>query len=320
MNVMTTAPTAGYITATGHYDLTNEEYHGNCCAGPSLSNSSIKALLADPSEYWRESPLNPQRVEREQKKAFNVGTTAHTMVLEPELVQETIAVIPNDMLASNGALSTKAAKTFLAEQTKLGRTVVKQAEWEAVCDMADEIRSNEVIMRALSGGLPEQSLIVKDEETGIFLKSRPDYMPTEDGRFIVDLKTTDRPMIGDWERTATVDLRYDMQAAMMLWATELVTGIRPAGVMFVVSCKQAPYRVAVRTIRPNSDTGRALLDAGWDDIRKGVNIFAECWDSQRWPSPWDSISDVTAPEWRMRQIEKQLEASSTSSPFGEIAA
>lgn len=312
------APAKPKISATGHYDLTNEEYHGDCCDGPSLSASSIKQLISDPSEYWLHSPLNPNRAPQKVNKAFNVGTAAHTMVLEPDLLAETIAVIPNDMLASNGALSTKAAKAFMAEQTELGRTVIKEDEWKAVCDMADAIRSNSVVMRAMAGTLNEQSLIVKDEEAGIYIKSRPDQMPQESGRFIVDLKTTDRENIGAWERTSMLDLRYDIQGAMMMWALEKVLGIKAAGVMYVVVCKQPPYRVAVRTLRASSYTGRALLDHGWLDIKQGVSTFLECWQTGVWPSPWDTVSDILPPDWYQRQVEKRLEESNYVSPFSEI--
>lgn len=303
------------ITATGHYDLTNEEYHGDCCDGPSLSASSIKQLVSDPSEYWLNSPLNPDRVKPKENKAFNVGTAAHTMVLEPELLGETISVIPNDILASNGALSTKAAKAFVAEQTDLGRTVIKESEWQAVCDMADAISANQVVMRAMAGTLNEQSLIVKDEEAGIYIKSRPDQMPQESGRFIVDLKTTDRTGIDAWERSSMVDLRYDIQGGLMLWSLEKVLGIKPAGVMYVVVCKEPPHRVAVRTLRIASDTGRALLDNGWLDVKQGVATFLECWETGVWPSPWDSVTDIIPPDWHMRRIEKRLENTSLVSPF-----
>lgn len=308
------------IEASGHYDLPNEVYHGDCCAGPSLSSTTIKQLLRDPADFWRESALNPDRVEREHKQAFNVGTAAHTMVLEPDLLADTIAVVPSEMLASNGALSTKAAKQFVADQTDLGRTVVKPDEWEAVCSMADAIRSHPVAMRAIRGGVIEQSLIVHDEDAGLFIKSRPDVMPVENGRFIVDLKTSALTDIDRWEKTALLDLGYGVQAALMMWALEKVTGVRAAGVMFVVVCKEAPHRVAIRTIRPDTESGRAILDNAWLDIRRAIAIFRECWASGEWPSKWDSVTDITPPDWHLRQIEKRLESEGYNSPFAEWAA
>lgn len=312
------APAKAKITATGHYDLTNEEYHGDCCDGPSLSASSIKQLVSDPAEYWLNSPLNPNRKKPKENKAFNVGTAAHTMVLEPELLGETISVIPNDILASNGALSTKAAKAFVAEQTELGRTVIKEDEWQAVCDMADAISDNQVVMRAMAGTLNEQSLIVRDDEAGVYIKSRPDQMPQDNGRFIVDLKTTDRTGIDAWEKSSMVDLRYDIQGALMIWSLEKVLGVKAAGVMYVVVCKEPPHRVAVRTLRPACPSGRVLLDHGWLDVKAGVATFAECFATGVWPSPWDSVRDISVPDWALRNAEKRLEGNPYSSPFASM--
>lgn len=316
--------TPAKITETGYYELSNEDYHGDCCAGPSISASSVKAILADPSEYWRTSPFNPDYKKPETKKQFSVGTTAHTMLLEPELIEDTIAVVPNDMLSSNGALSTKAAKAFVAEQEAAGRTVVKEAEWLAVCNMVEAVQDNDVAMRAIEDGLIEKSLIVKDEETGIFLKARPDVMPQESGRFIVDLKSCGRAEIAAWEKAASVDLRYDIQGAMMMNHTREVYNVEPAGVMYVVVCTEEPNRVAIRTIRPNTEVGLSMLDNGWLDIQKAKRIFAECLETGQWPSPWDKIADLVPPDWRLRQIEKRLQEESYSSRFaapllGEVA-
>lgn len=303
------------IAASGAYDLPNEIYHSDCCAGPSISPSSVKEILSDPSEYWRKSYLNPDAEPREGKQAFNVGTAAHTLVLEPELLHDTIAVVPGDYLASNGALSTKKAKEFVAEQTELGRTVIKPDEWDAVCSIADNVRAHPQVVRSLARGRVEQSLILKDDETGIFLKARPDFMPDESDRFIVDLKTTDRTDIAGWEKSALADLRYDIQAAVMMVVMREVTGIKPAGVLYIVTCKQPPYRVGVRVLRPASDIGRTLLDAGWADTLKAMRIFAECWQTATWPSPWDAVSDIAPPEFVMRQADRNIPRD-FESPFG----
>ena len=295
------------ISATGHYALSNEEYHGDCCDGPSISASSIKAILADPSEYWRFSPLNPDREAPKEKAAYNIGTALHTLVLEPEMAGETISVIPADHLASNGALTTNKAKAFVDAQRAAGRITLKPDEWETACVMAERVHNNELVARALRGGLVEQSLIVKDEATGIYLKSRPDHMPVENKRFILDLKTTDREEIGSWERTAIEDLNYHVQAGLSLWALQQVSGITAAGVLYVVVCKKPPHRVAVRMIRAQSETGADLLDAGWLDIEAALRIFAVCWETGDWPSPWDKVSDLQPSDWTMRTLRGRVQ-------------
>jgi hypothetical protein len=297
-------------------DMPNEVYHGDCCIGPSISASSVKAILSDPAEFWRTSAINQHAAEREVKQAFSVGTTAHTMVLEPELLAETIAVVPAEILASNGALSTKAAKEFVIDQTEAGRTVVTPDQWDAVCSMAENIKANGLVMRALEGGIIEPSLFVRDEETGLFMKSRPDVAPAESGRFIVDLKTTDHESIAAWEKAATVDLRYDIQGALMMNHVQKTMNVTAAGVMYVVSCKKEPHRVGVRVLRPNTESGQDLLATGWADILEAQRIFNACWSDGVFPSPWDSVSDLEPPEFRRRQIVRALEdAGYPETPF-----
>lgn len=290
------------ISETGLYDLEMDVYHGDCCAGPSISSSGLKQILIDPAVYWDTSALNPAARKVEAKRHFNIGTSAHLFLLEPHLIKEQISVIPSDMLASNGALSTKAAKAFVADQTELGRTVIKEEEWDMVCDMADRLSENETVSRALTDVVVEQSIILKDPNTGVFLKSRPDVMPTQSGRWIVDYKTTDYDDIRAWERQSTADVRLDVQAALQIWAVKEAAGIDPQGVMYVVQSKKPPHRVAIRVIRPGTD----LFNMGRVDLRRAINKFHACITTGQWPSEWDKVCDVTPPDFRLRQIEREL--------------
>ena len=305
------------ITEAGAYDdIDMEIYHGDCCVGPSISNSGIKQMLADPAEYWRKSPMNPLRVKDEAKRHFNIGTSAHLLLLEPETVNGLISVIPNKKLASNGALSTKAAKEFKAEQEQLGRVVITEAEWNMVCDMADVLSENDYVTRALVGMDIEKSLFWQDEETGVWLKTRPDIMPRESGRYVVDYKTTDFDDIASWEKQATADTRLDIQAASQLWGCKAAAEIEARGVLYIVQSKKPPHRIALRFVHASS----YLHEIGRVDLRRGINSFAHCWETGEWPSPWDDVKELTPPDWRMRQIERQLEEGSISTPNDPLAA
>jgi len=279
------------IAEAGVYDIPMEVYHGDCCVGPSISNSGIKQILADPAEYWRKSALNPDRVEQETKRHFNIGTSAHLLFLEPDTVNGLVSVVPSDILASNGAMSTKAAKEFKAKQEELGRTVITENEWK-------------------------QSLFWQDEETGVWLKTRPDTMPRESGRYIVDYKTTDFEDIASWERQATADTRLDIQAASQLWGCKAAAQIEAKGVLYIVQSKKPPHRVALRFIH----AGSLLHEIGRVDLRTGINSFAQCWETGEWPSPWDDVKELSPPDWRMRQIERQLEEGSINTPNDALAA
>lgn len=309
------------ITATGAYDgLPNEFYHGDCCDGPSISSTSIKSILKDPSVYWHSSYLNPNAKKEGSKRHFAIGSSAHLMLLEPHLVQSEVSVIPNEILASNGALSTKAAKEFVAEQTEAGRAVIKEDEWNMVCDMADVLGNHPMVSRALKDGVIEQSHIFRDPKSGVWIKSRPDFTPNKSGQFIVDYKTTDFEHIEQWEKQALGDIRVDIQAALQMWGVAETRNIAPLGVLYVVQSKKPPHQVAVRFILHGSDSdiARDMLTVARRDLRSGIDAFSICWESGDWPSPWSEVCELLPPNWRRVQIEKQL-AADTSTPFTSSA-
>lgn len=310
----------------GAYDgLPNEVYHSDCCVGPSISSTGIRICAKDPFTYWQTSPLNPEverkKIEERMKREdeglpppaaskftrFATGSAAHLMLLEPELVAQGVAVVPEDMLASNGALSTKAAKAFVQEQAEGGRVVLKPEEWDRICDMADALGSNPRVMKLLEGGTVEQSHIWQDPETGVYLKSRPDVMPKPGGEYIVDYKTTDREDIEAWERAATVDHRLDMQAALQMAGAYEACGMEAQGVVYIVQHVKTA-RIAIRYF--DRDQHSDIINVARLDLRKGINAFAHCWEYGDWLGPWEFESGITAPDFRARQITKQLEDSS----------
>jgi hypothetical protein len=311
----------------GVYDgLPNEVYHGDCCAGPSISSTGIRICAKDPFLYWQTSPLNPdverKKLEEEAKRIeagmppppaskftrFATGSAAHLMLLEPELVSQGIAVVPEEMLASNGALSTNAAKAFVKEQAEAGRVVLKPEEWDRICDMADALGSNPRVMKLLEGGTVEQSHIWQDPETGVYLKSRPDVMPKAGGEWIVDYKTTDRDDIEAWERAATCDHRLDMQAALQMAGAYEACGLEARGVVYIVQHVKTA-RIAIRYF--DRDGHADIINVARLDLRKGINAFAHCWEYGDWLGPWEFEGGITAPDFRARQIERQLEDAST---------
>lgn len=303
---------AGLIAAPGIYDLTNREYHGQCCDGPSISASGIKTIVSEsPADFWRTSKLNSDAEPAPDKQAFRFGEAAHTLLLEPERVKDQIDVIPLDILASNGATSTGAAKEFIAESIRNGRTPIKPSEWLEVERMRDALAAHPFARRALQNGRAEVSLIMQDPQTDVWLKSRPDFMPDGDGKYIVDYKTTAKNL-RDWEKAATVDLRYDIQAALMLWAANVVANVEPKGILYLVQEKKAPYRVGMLafTIDVNKPATRALLDCARLDLRHGIDTFRNCYDANDWPSGWELPREIEAPGWHQKSAEYRCENAS----------
>ena len=299
------------ISRNGIYDLTNAQYHGQPCDGPSVSASGLKMIIGEsPAAFWRQSDLNPAGERGPQKPAFRIGSAAHTLLLEPEKIAAEIAVIPQAMLAVNGSTNTSAAKEFIADAIYNGKTPIKPGEWLDIQHMRDALAAHPHARRALTKGKPEVSLIMRDAATGVWLKSRPDFMPESSGFYIVDYKTT--ADLSSWDKAACIDLRYDIQAALMLWAAREVAGIEPKGILYLVQEKKPPFQVAMLAFSVDNIGTRALLDCARLDLRQAIDTFDICLKTGNWPTGYELPREITPPGWHQKSAEFRLEQTSYS--------
>src|ERR1035437_9185676 len=100
------------------------EYH----ASPGLSSTGMKWLLRSPKHY------RERMDHRVEKAAFDLGHCVHAKVLG---VGMGVAIIPPDVLASNGAASTKEAKEFII-RARVNGLVPVQADVVAKVDAIAE--------------------------------------------------------------------------------------------------------------------------------------------------------------------------------------
>ena len=153
-------------------DLSNEAYHGHLA-------SYSKSSAADCAEYPYKVIYNQTHRERSQK--FDLGTAAHAAILEPETFEDTLALIPADILGKGGARSTKAYREWLANQPA-DKAVVDDNQRDQVLRIRDSVLNNPAHSRArelLTGGVAEVSVFWHelfqgdqvDEETGYHFMS-----------------------------------------------------------------------------------------------------------------------------------------------------
>src|SRR5665647_1017828 len=149
------------------------EYH----ASPGLSSTGMKWLLRSPKHYRQNMD------HRVEKAAFDLGHAVHAKVLG---VGMGVAIIPEDLLASNGAASTKDAKEFIAVSRAAGLVPVKADLVAKVDAIAEAVLANPKAHALLSlDGDTEVSLFADDPDTGVHMRGRIDYLGTfPDGRLV----------------------------------------------------------------------------------------------------------------------------------------
>lgn len=264
--------------------MSDAEYHGDPVEGGSLSSTGAKALLRSPAHYkW-------QQENRVVKSTFDLGHAVHSMVLGVGL---DIVAIPESVLASNGAASTKEAKTFIAEAREEGKVPLK-ADVVAECTALTESVLAHPLAHSLleRSGKAEQSLFAQDPETGMWLRARIDHLPdaSNEQTVIVDLKTSVSADPRDFGRSAA-EYGYDIQCEWYQHVLELVRGDKNIEFRFIVVEKSAPYLVSVIELDAEyASIGRVRM-------RRAIDTFKECLNRNEWPGYPEIANLVGPPTW-----------------------
>lgn len=266
------------------YDLDDATYHADPVPESSLSVSGAKTLLDCPARfaYEREHPKT--------SKAFDFGHAAHARVLG---VGAPVVTPPVDLLASNGAWSTKAAKEWVAEQQAAGATVLKESEIERVAAMADQIAAHPIAGDLLTReGEAELSMFARDPDTSIMLRGRADWLTTWlDGRpCIVDYKSAEHASPDEFRWDAG-RYGYYMQDPWYRELARLLTGEEHLFV-FVVQEKSPPYLVTVHEL---DDEAREI---GTQRNRVARQTYLRCMTTGEWPGYPAVVNRLSIPNAR----------------------
>lgn len=274
------------IDKPGCYDrVPMDRYHGDLCDGPSVSSSGLRTIFTQsPAHYFDKSYLNPDLEEEDDKEAFILGRAAHHLLLGEDEFSTLFVMRPEeapDGREWNGNNLT--CKAWLAEQTKAGRTVLTPEQIKQIRGMARALAKNEMVQNGILNGQIEQTLVWKDKETGIWLKSRPDAIPNDSGDG-ADLKTT-RNFGWDLDNSAS-KLRYDIQGALLKWGLKQVFGIDMTSFSLVFVESKRPHCVDVLTFH-NED-----IEQAEKDLRVALRTFARCVETGDWFGPMGSQHDA----------------------------
>lgn len=268
-------------------------YHGQLTDGPSISSSGLRTIEnQSPLHYWASSYLNPDRIEDEENTAMVLGRAAHTLLLSESGFRQDYVVRPETYEDDAGKWkpwsgNSLVCKVWLAARKAEGKTVLLKSHVEAIEGIADRLAHNDVAVSLLQGRI-ERSIIVKDDKTGVWLKSRPDSIPAD--TIIADLKTcADASQRG--VTRSIVDQGYLQQMALAITALEQVgsSPINEAVLIFVET--KPPYAFNIKPL-DNGDIYTAMRIN-----RRAINTFAECLKANDWPSYADSTFTWSAPKW-----------------------
>jgi hypothetical protein len=267
------------IKEPGIYDIGMADYHSDVCPGPSISASGINTLLNETARsYFYHSPYNPKRPDDAGTEAagFRIGRGAHTLAFEPHLFASHYIVRPDRY----DSWRTKESKVWRTMKEAEGLTVFDPGEYENVLGIVASLKEHPLYEQGLLEGYCERSLFWQDEETGVWLKSRPDAIPSH-ANINSNLKCLSRIEPRQvWYQA--FDHGYHVQAAMVAMGCEKLLGMKFDEHVLVCVGQKPPHDILIAPLDP------LAIEWGRKFVRKGVRRFAECMRAGYWPS-YDAI-------------------------------
>lgn len=270
---------------------------------PALSNSGLKILLDCPAKYYYKYLSG--EYEQKEKPSFKIGKACHCYILEgkeafektywhnpySELNKTEIVKLLQEKYGYDCTIS-KYPSTDLTqilldnEGIEPKQIHLNKNELNQVVGVAKSIKANKHACAAFSQkGESELSLFWKDEESGLWLKCRPDFLPY-DCKFVPDYKTCSSVNPETFYKDF-LNYGYHIQAAMYKTGIKEVTNIDVESFFFVAQEKEPPYITQVYV----PDMG--LINHGNKAVRNALQVYSNCLETGVWGAYSDKVIEMT---------------------------
>ncbi len=304
-------------------ELSNEDYHRDTAIG----SSGLRIFKDNPALYYA-AYVDPRGI-NERKETANqaLGSHAHVALLEPEKFENDYLVSPKEAIVNKGKKNEDIKPmnkahgdwdVFVEECKEKGKKPILWKDYEDAFFMTAQIMNDPLAKACLSGkGKNECSFFVKDKNTGLMRKSRPDRIVDLQGlggyRYvIVDYKTTGLSIDLDTQsRYAYGDSERFIQAGCHSSVVEELLDIKIDAVVYITQMQKWPHLVQC-FVMPNEDIelGKAIMNetfTGYTDengvYKKGLK---ECMHDNIWPSYTGGIKEYVRPSWFMYKYARLL--------------
>ena len=278
-------------------------YHGDLCAGPSASSSVLRTIVNDsPADAFLTSPYNPERVEKKPTESLTLGRAAHHLLLGQPHFKKEYVQRPDKLLGEPWQGNRKVCKDWLADQAAKGITVVTAEQIKRIIGMAKSLGKEPLVQNGLLAGRTELSMIYQDKATGLWVKVRPDAMPTDVLDF-ADLKTTTDVHDDELEKVIGT-YGYHMQAGLTALACPHVLGQELHEFLFAFVQSEAPFSPNIITAKPSD------IHDGMEACTIAMAVFKKCLDAGEWPGPAGYSSSARylgRTEWAVKQQKARLQ-------------
>lgn len=280
------------ITAPGIYQLTADQYHMDPCPTASLSSSIAKILIEQsPAHAWMAHPRLNLQYEREVNSRFDLGSAAHTLLLEKNRADRIVVVDAKDW-------RTNAAKEARDAATAAGKFAVLIEQYDETCMMAAAARlfiDTTELAGLFEDGRAEQTVIWQEGQT--WCRCRPDWM-TGDRDILVDYKTTENAEPDAFARQIG-RMGYDLQAEFYtrgVHATKFENK-EPKFVLLVQEITK-PYLCSLVAL------SAAFRTVGQAKVKRAIQRWDKAMADHDWPGYPARIAYAEPTAWQLAESEE----------------
>lgn len=270
-------------------EVSDEQYHADKTA---LGSSSIKLALKSPNTFYYNHFVKKVTPEKE---AFRYGKIVHKALLESLKFQEMYVVEPEFVgYTADGRLSprsreAKEQKAMWYNTLPPDAIVVTEDERDQIITTIENIMRHEDAPLLLKEGKPEIAGYFRDEETGLRLKIKPDFL-SFDGSRLVDIKTS-RDISSRRFGSLAYSYRYDFQLYHYATGVKAITGAWPETIWILAIENMAPFECNVIHL-PITQIEQAATE-----YRATLNKIRECIDNGKWPMAHMQAEKIMVPNW-----------------------
>ena len=266
--------------------MPDAEYHADPVEGGSLSSTGARTLLRSPALYqW-------EQAHRVEKDTYDVGHAVHYKVL---------GVGAPLVLCNFDSWRTKDAREAKVAARLAGGAPILTKDAAVIDAMAEAMLAHPLAKALLEKpGKAEQSIFAPDPTTGVWLRARIDRLPDPgEGRTIaVDVKTAISADPYEFRRSAA-GFGYDVQAEWYQAVLRMARGDTDTAFIFAIVEKDPPHLVSVvELVAEFPEIGRRKM-------RRAIDTFNACRDSDEWPGYEPIVHAVEPPRWYVYQDQEE---------------
>lgn len=294
----------GPVTDPGFYRMTDDVYHADPAPRPSTSAGLLSILINDtPADakyaHPRLNPPTPQDIEDNDSTNYDLGSTAHALLLGEG--RELVVIDANDW-------RTKAAKEARAEAIAAEKQPVLAKVYDKANEMHEAARrqlaDDPENFDAFTNGVPEVSAFAKLPTVGgnIWARARADWL-MEDYSRIYDYKTFAPGADADGFVKYLVREGRDIQAPHYQAVFAEVAGISWDAIDFryVVQCPKPPYVLSV------IELGAQTAQWSRDRWQWAMDKWAKCGRAGKFPGHVPRTHYVEAPAYAQTAWELRVQ-------------